>query len=105
MYERYVEKLECQNLEIWKPNRQARTVKRGYRLRVQCPRAFRLRWTLNDSQRPHDSRSQETEVGIEYVDLDIGEDERGPIRFTFYWLGEEHWEEKEYEVRVVDEAG
>lgn len=105
VYERYVERLECQNLEIWKPNRQARTVKRGYRLRVQCPRAFRLRWTLNDSQSSHDSRSQETAVGIEYVDLDISENERGPVRFTFYWLGEERWEEEEYEVRVVDEAG
>ena len=104
VYERYVDKLECQNTEIWKPNRQPTTVKRGYRLRVQCPKAFRLRWSLNDWEDAEDTRSEETAVGLEYVDLDLAEDQQGSVRFTFYWLDEEKWEGQDYEVKVIDEA-
>jgi glucoamylase len=38
----------CRLLEIWKPNRQPCSMKRGHTLRIQAPAAFRLHWSLDD---------------------------------------------------------
>lgn len=88
-------------LEIWKPNRQTRTVQRGWTLRVQCPAPFRLRWTANNWQEAHDTRSTSTALGIEFVDIPIAETQQAPITFTFYWPEEDRWEGRNYEVSVV----
>lgn len=90
-------------LEIWKPNRQPRTVVRGYTLRLQSPAAFRLRWTRDEWQNAMDTMSSPTALGIEFADIPISEDQQAPIRFTFFWTQTNRWEGRDYEVAVVGE--
>lgn len=100
--ERYLPtKRKCKALEVWKPNRQPRQVKRGMTLRIQAPTSFRLRWTLNEWQKMNDMPSQPTRVGIEFVDIPINSNQKAPVRFTFFWNREERWEGRDYEVNVV----
>ncbi|MEP7274291.1 MAG: glycoside hydrolase family 15 protein, partial [Acidobacteriota bacterium] len=98
--DRYLKRRVFRPLEIWKFNRQPRSVIAGIELRVQAPAAFRLRWTANEWQETHDTRSIATALGIEFVDLPIGPEERAPIRFTFYWVEANRWEGREFEVAV-----
>jgi glucoamylase len=89
-------------LEIWKPNRQPRTVKKGYTLRVQTHEPFRLRWTGDEWKTDRLVLSIPTALGIEFADILVPEDQQSPIRFYFYWLASGEREEREYEVATVD---
>jgi hypothetical protein len=35
-----------------------------------------------------DSPSTPTALDIEFVDINVPKEQRAPLRFTFYWLGE-----------------
>lgn len=90
----------CQLIEIWKPNRQVRAVKRGCKLRIQIPAPFHLRWTGNEWHTANDTPSAATAFGIEFVDIQITEAQPGPIRFTFLWPKSNSWEGRDYTVEV-----
>jgi glucoamylase len=92
---------KCRALEIWKPNRQPRTVRHGHTLRIQAPAAFRLRWTSDEWQTATDTISSPTALDIEFVDIPIPSDQRVPIRFTFFWTRANRWEGRDYDVAVV----
>ena len=48
---RYLKRTNCRPLEIWKFNRQPRSVNAGITLRVQAVDNFVLRWTNDDGER------------------------------------------------------
>ncbi len=91
---------ECRSLEVWKPNRQVRTVPRGFTLRIQVPARFRLHWSRDEWQTAEDTPSSPTALGIEFVDIPVS-NQAAPIRFTFYWTAANRWEGKDYVVAVV----
>jgi glucoamylase len=97
---RYWTRKDCKPLEVWKPNRQPSTVRRGCRLRVQAPRAFNLVWTDNEWTDSTETASASTSLGIDYADIAISESQSNPIRFTFRWEGS-RWEGRDYTVDVV----
>jgi glucoamylase len=99
--ERYLGDRKARQLfEIWKPNRQARTVKRGYTLRIQVPAAFRLHWSANEWQSAEDNPSSAPILGFHFVDIPISAAQQVPIRFTFYWVVENRWEGRDYMVAI-----
>jgi glucoamylase len=89
-----------QLFEIWKPNRQARSVKRGFTLRIQVPAAFRLHWSANEWQSVQDSPSSPQVLGFYFVDIPISDAQRASIHFTFFWTIEDRWEGRDYVVAV-----
>ena len=88
-------------LEIWKPNRQPRSVRAGDVLRIQAPGGFRLHWTRDDWSTVEDTDCTSTSLGIGYVDVPTDAHEEGGIRFTFFWKAEGRWEGRDYVVEVV----
>ena len=94
--ERYWGRAKCKPLEVWKPNRQPRSVKRGMTLRVQSPERFLLVWTTDEWEETSDTRSTQTRLGIEYVDIPIHADQQAPIRFTFRWVEGDRWDGRDY---------
>jgi glucoamylase len=91
----------CRRLEVWKNNRQARTVQRGYTLRIQCLASFRLHWTEDQWRTATDTPSTATALGIYYVDILVRLDQQTPIQFTFFWTATSRWEGKDFMVNVV----
>jgi glucoamylase len=83
---------ENRAFEIWKPNRQVRVVKRGYRLSVQVPDTFRLHWTNDEWHTVKETPSATSSFGVEFVDIPITAAQRAPIRFTFFWPESDSWE-------------
>ncbi|MGC1188568.1 MAG: glycoside hydrolase family 15 protein [Candidatus Acidiferrales bacterium] len=90
----------CQLLEIWKPNRQVRAVKKGHKLRVQVPAPFRLHWTSDEWRTVNDTSSASTAFGIEFVDIPMAAAQQTRIRFTFFWPESNSWEGRDYMVDV-----
>lgn len=99
---RYRTRKVCRPIEIWKPTRRVRTVRRAMTLRIQAPAAFRLHWTADEWQETHDTQSSATRLGIEFVDIPIGPSQAAPIRFTFFWTAEGRWEGQDCDVAVVE---
>lgn len=96
--ERYLNNRTGKPLEIWKFNRQIRSVKRGQTLRIQAVAPFQLRWSKDNWQTVQDTASTAISLNIHYVDLSIGSDQQAPIDFTFLWTGIERWENRNYQV-------
>ena len=88
----------CRQLEVWKSNRQARRVKRGYALRIQHPAAFRLHWTADGWKTVTDTPSTPTALGIDFVDIPIALEQQAPIQFTFFWTALGRWDGRDYAV-------
>src|SRR5581483_4206460 len=85
-------------LEIWKFNRQIRSVPAGTKLRLLASAPFQLHWSADNWGSVHDTQSKVTELGCYYVDLIP--DTSAPLRFTFYWLNESRWEGKDFEIAI-----
>jgi len=90
-----------QLFEVWKFTRQARSVRRGYVLRIQVPASFRLRWSGDEWHTVKDTPSSTTTLGVEFVDIPIIAAQRAPIRFTFFWTTNDHWEGRDFMVSVI----
>jgi glucoamylase len=85
-------------IEIWKFNRQIASIPVGTPLRIQAGAPFQLRWTSGDWQDSTQVASRSTGVGIEFVDL--APNDRAAIRFMFFWVEENRWEDESYMVEV-----
>ena len=100
-YDRYViGNGERKTMEIWKLNHQVQSVPAATILRIQADSPFLLHWTIDDWQHSVDAKSRGTEIGIEFLDIPVPEQQKGSIRFTFCWLEENNWEGKDYTVTV-----
>ena len=87
-------------VEVWKMNRQVRTVPAGALLRVQASSPFVLHWSDDDWQTLSDTDSTATAVGVSYVDIQVAPTQTAPLRFTFFWPGESQWQGTDYQVAV-----
>jgi glucoamylase len=100
VYERYVSNhREREPIEVWKFNRQIRTMRGGARLRVQANVPFLLHWTTDDWVHYTDNRSTATGVEIDFVDIPVAA-HHATIRFTFLWVNDDRWEGHDYAVEV-----
>jgi glucoamylase len=86
--------------EIWKFNRQVRTMRAGGTLRIQAAQPFQLRWSADEWQHNRDLHSASIATGHAFADISVPADQRAPLRFTFYWKEQQRWEGKDFEVRI-----
>jgi glucoamylase len=100
--ERYLGNREKRKLlEIWKPDRRVRFMRKNSILRIHGAAPFRLRWTSNDWQTHTDTESSVNALEIDFVDLPAAvSSEDGCIRFTFFWTSGNRWEGQNYDVSV-----
>jgi glucoamylase len=102
--ERYGRRRAAPPMEVWKFNRQVRTLPAGGILRVQAASPFRLHWTSGDWNQAQDAPSAPIGTGHEYADIHVAPRQRAPIRFTFFWTSAGHWEGRDFQVSM-DVAG
>ncbi|MUG91402.1 glucan 1,4-alpha-glucosidase [Scytonema sp. UIC 10036] len=90
-----------QFLEIWKFNRQIRSVKAGYTLRIQALAPFQLHWSNDNWQTIQNTDSTPTAIDIAFVDIAISSSQQSPINFTFFWTHSQNWENCNYQVTIM----
>ena len=87
-------------LEFWGLLYPLPAMEKGKTLRIITDRPFRLRWTSDDWQAHKDRDSVTTDLDIHYADLPTAPDLLGALRFTFYWPGDDRWEDQDFVVTV-----
>jgi len=100
--QRYRTTKDRQKWEVWKFNRRPRRIFLGQTLRIHADVPFRLRWTADDWQHLQDTPSENTSLGIHFVDLTTSNEQTAPLRFTFFWTEPNRWEGRDYKVDVVE---
>ncbi len=88
-------------IEVWKMNRQVRSVAAGGLLRVQASSPFVLHWSNDEWKTVHDTTSTPTGVGIEFADIQVARTQTARLLFTFYWPQDSNWEGQNFEVAVT----
>jgi glucoamylase len=89
-------------VEVWKPNRRVRFMRKGSILRIHGNESFRLRWSSDGWKSQSDTESSANALAIDFVDLPMAVASlRGVcIRFTFFWRDSNRWEGQDYDVTV-----
>ena len=88
-------------IEVWKMNRQVRSVPAGGLLRVQASSRFVLHWSRDEWKTAQDTTSTPTAVGVEFADIKVAPTQTAPLRFTLYWPQDSNWEGQNFEVEVT----
>ena len=91
-------------LEVWKPERHAKSVKAGGRLRILASGDFVLRVSLDEWRTARDVPATATVLGVTYVDVEVPRSQRARVRFTFWWKDGGRWEGRDHEVAVEGPA-
>jgi glucoamylase len=66
---------------------------------IECSH-FRVVWTQDDWQTNHTTESKYIAGCVWYADIPIREQAPGNLTFTLYWLAEDRWEGRNYEVPI-----
>jgi glucoamylase len=103
--DRYRNARKAAPLEIWKFNRQVRSVPAGGALRIQAASPFKLHWTGDEWRQAQDEGSASIGTGHEYVDIQVPAGQRAPVRFTFFWTGAGRWEGRDFQVDLEKAKG
>ncbi len=101
---RYCNDKPRQVIEVWKMNRQVRKVPAGCLLRVQAEAPFVLHWSDDGWQTVRDTSSTPTALGFEYADIQVEQGQKAPLRFTFHWMLDNHWQGVDYVIEVEHPA-
>ena len=101
--ERYRNEDARPSIEVWKINRQVKSVPAGCLLRMQASSPFSLHWSNDEWVSTQDTLSTPTSIGLEYVDIAIANSQTAPIRFTFYWTQRAEWQGTDYQVEVTSD--
>ena len=101
--ERYLDDRKNRKLvEVWKPDRHLRFMRKGSILRIHGAEPFRLRWSGDGWQSQNDTESSANALRIDFVDLPVtvSASKDACIRFTFFWRNSNRWEGLDYNVTV-----
>jgi len=98
--ERYCNDKPRTVIEVWKMNRQVRSVPAGALLRIQASSPFVLHWSDDEWNSAKDTPSTMTALGIEYVDIQVDSSQKAPLRFTFNWPVDNQWQGTDFMVQI-----
>jgi glucoamylase len=91
---------------FWRCSHKCRAVPAGKRLRIELPAAALVRWTMDGWRSMTDSGTQNSGVGMHYVELDVAAAAPGTnVVFTFLWMSGQRWHGTNYQVEVGTRSG
>jgi glucoamylase len=98
--ERYLNQRGRKDFEIWKSVRRVRRIAAGSVLRVVGPGSFRLRWSADGGSTFHETVSQESGLGLGFVDMATQKGQSAPVQFVFMHAEGTPPEDTVYQVEV-----
>ena len=89
-------------LVFWRFDQPCRTIAEGKVLRLELFAPAIVRWTLDEWESANESHTQDSRMGVHYVDLPTDRTKSGALaEFTFHWTGNGHWEGKNFGVAIT----
>ena len=90
--------------EFWKQRRHLERIEAGKTLRIITANRFRVDYTLNGwADVEHKEATGVLQSGY-FADIPVPAEQTAPVSFTLYWLDEQRWEGRNYDVQVTKPA-
>lgn len=100
---RYLEQQTRSTLAIWRVNQKRRTIPVGVRLRIDLTAPATIHWSCDNWQSTSETPTRSTGLGTFVADLATATQGPGAaIVFTIYWIDDQRWEGRNYQVSIVD---
>lgn len=99
--ERYIKNKISSPYVVWRFSWECNSIPSDKKLRIEAQAAALVHWTLDNWNTYSDTDTRDTQLGIHLVDIDLGGQTSGEIKFTFFWKQANHWENKNYEVKIL----
>jgi glucoamylase len=87
---------------LWAFNHKIRRLPHGGMLRLFLPAPARVRWSTDGWKTSRESNTNDSLLGVHVVDLPTSRLKKGKtLQFTFYWVEEERWEGRNYDIEIT----
>ena len=77
----------------------------GRTLRIHSENAFEVRSSLDNWATTTDTHSTSTNLGIDYCDIVIPDNQRVSLQFALFWTVTRRWEGRDFEVACTEREG
>ncbi len=98
--DRYLKNKHPSPFSVWRFSWPCLSVSSKKILRIEVKAAAIVHWTLDNWKTVTDTNTRDTKVGIHLADIELGNTSSGEIKFTFFWIEANHWENKDFQVVI-----
>ncbi len=99
--QRYIQDKTTTPYAVWRFNHKCRCFHAGRSIRVEVRAAARVRWSLDEWKTVQETATQDSGLGMHYVDLPTDRlPAGGVVQFTFFWIEADRWEGRNFTVSV-----
>lgn len=89
-------------VEVFLMKRAICEMRAGRKLRIIADQRFRVLWTTDGWKTSQTRESGQVSDPIHYTDLPVEALRQGSVSFTLYWMGENRWEGRNFDVALVE---
>jgi len=93
------------NVQVWSIQHPSGSVQRGRTLRIHSENAFEVHSSLDNWATTTDTHSTSTNLGIDYCDIVIPDNQRVSLQFALFWTVARRWEGRDFEVACTEREG
>jgi glucoamylase len=98
--ERYAKGSKGSNLEVFKLRRPVNRIAAGKTLRITAHDHFQVIWTTDDWKTNHVTNSSKVGHAGSFADIPTAPEQTGALSFTLFWIEENRWEGRNFDVIV-----
>ena len=85
---------------VWRYNWPCTMIPSNKKLRIEVLAAATVYWTTDNWQTKKAMDTMDTQLGMHVADIDLENKKSGEIKFTFFWKEANHWEGKDFVVKI-----
>ncbi len=101
--ERYIRNRSVlHNVQVWSIQHPSASVQSGRTLRIHSENAFEVRSSLDNWATTTDTHSTSTNLGIDYCDIVIPDNQQVSLQFALFWTVARRWEGRDFEVACTE---
>ncbi len=99
--DRYIKNKNQSRLNIWRFTLPCPYIKKGNALRVITEVAATVSWSCDNWEHVQKKDTIDGGFGVHFADLPVDAFDGHSVLFTFFWTDAQHWENKNYEVKII----
>ncbi|MGI8635618.1 MAG: glycoside hydrolase family 15 protein, partial [Segetibacter sp.] len=97
---RYLKQKTTSSYNIWRFNNQFTTTSRHKKLRIEVLTNAMIQWSDDDWQTTKETWTKDTGLGVFAAGIEIESKNSNQIIFTFFWSEANHWENKNFTIKI-----
>jgi glucoamylase len=98
---RYIKNKNVSKFDIWRFTLPCPYITKGNTLRIITAVSATVSWSCDNWKNVQKIDSIDGGFGVHYTDVAVGAVDSESVVFTFFWIDAQHWENKNYEIKIV----